>query len=124
MINDSGLKPMEYNVVVKPDAVEEVTPGGIILPVTQTDRDKLAVEEGMLVAVSPHAFSYAEWDGAKPPQVGERVVFARYAGALHKRGEQDYRIIKDKDIIAVVEDVAERKKLSISTPAPHRSEAA
>ncbi len=104
MRNDSGLRPMEYNVVVKPDAVEEVTKGGIILPLDKAERDKLAVEEGMLVAVSPHAFSYAEWNGAKPPQVGERVVFARYAGALHKRGEQDFRIIKDKDIVAVVDE--------------------
>ncbi len=112
MTNDSGLLPSEYNVVVKPDPVEEVTKGGIILPVSTTDRDKLAADEGTLVAVSPHAFSYADWpEGQKPPQVGDRVVFARYAGSLIKRGDTDYRVIKDKDIIAVV---TERKKLGIA----------
>ncbi len=111
MTNDSGLLPSEYNVVVKPDAVEEVTKGGIILPVSTTDRDKLAADEGTLVAVSPHAFSYADWpEGHKPPQVGDRVVFAKYAGSLIKRGEAEYRVIKDKDVIAVV---TERTKLSI-----------
>ncbi len=110
-MNDSGLLPSEYNVVVKPDAVEEVTKGGIILPVSTADRDKLAADEGTLVAVSPHAFSYADWpEDEKPPKVGDRVVFAKYAGSLIKRGDTDYRIIKDKDIIAVV---AERTKLSI-----------
>lgn len=94
---------MEYNCVVQPDDVEEVTPGGIIMPISKTDRDKLAVEEGTLIAVSPHAFSYADWpEGETPPQVGDRVVFARYAGALHKRGDKQWRVIKDKDIIAVV----------------------
>ncbi len=112
MTDDSGLLPSEYNVVVKPDAVEEVTKGGIILPPAKTDRDKLAADEGTLVAVSPHAFSYADWpEGQKPPQVGDRVVFARYAGSLIKRGDTDYRVIKDKDIIAVV---AERTKLGIA----------
>ncbi len=112
MTNDSGLLPSEYNVVVKPDPVEEVTKGGIIMPVSKTDRDKLAADEGTLVAVSPHAFSYADWpEGQKPPQVGDRVVFARYAGSLIKRGDTDYRVIKDKDIIAVV---AERTKLGIA----------
>lgn len=104
MTNNSGLRPMEFNVVVQPDPVEEVTKGGIIIPTTKTDRDKLAVEEGTLVAVSPHAFTYADWpEGAEPPKVGDRVVFARYAGALHTRDGVDYRVIKDKDIVAVVE---------------------
>lgn len=107
MKNASGLNPMEYNVVVQPDPVEEISAGGIILPMAKTDRDKLAVEEGTLIAVSPHAFSYADWpEGQQPPQVGQRVVFARYAGALHKRGDTDYRIIKDKDIVAVVDEPA------------------
>ncbi len=117
MTNESGLIPSEYNVVVKPDAVEEVTKGGIILPVSTTDRDKLAADEGTLIAVSPHAFSYADWpEGEKPPQVGDRVVFARYAGSLIKRGDAEYRILKDSNIIAVVTEpkAQERTKLGIA----------
>lgn len=106
MINDSGLRPMEFNVVVKMDPAEEKV-GSIIMPVTKQERDELACDQGTLVAVSPHAFSYADWPkSAVPPAEGERVMFAQYSGRLWKpdgdRGAT-YRILKDKDIVAVVE---------------------
>ena len=50
-------RPMEFNVVVELDPVEEKTKGGIILPTEKVERDKLAFEEGTLVAASPFAFS-------------------------------------------------------------------
>jgi chaperonin GroES len=104
MHNDSGLKPMEYNVVVEMDPVEERTESGLYLPPSKVDRDKLATEEGTLVALSPHAFTYAEWPtGASPPAVGDRVLIARYAGAIHERAGKTFRVLKDKDIVAVVE---------------------
>lgn len=97
------LIPMEFNVVVELDPVEEKTAGGLILPQAKVDRDKLEAEEGTLVAVSPHAFSYAEWpEGARQPQVGDRVLVARFAGVLRERDGKSLKIVKDKDIIAVV----------------------
>lgn len=107
MSNESGLRPMEFNVVVEMDPVEERTAGGIILPTSKTDRDELATEEGTLVALSPHAFTYADWpEGEAPPVAGERVLIARYAGAIHKRAGKVFRVLKDKDIVAVIEQPA------------------
>lgn len=107
MQNESGLQPMEFNVVIRMDPTEEVTKGGIILPTTKTERDELATDEGTLVAVSPHAFTYADWPaGARMPQPGDRVLFSQYSGRLWKRGEVTFRILKDKDIVAVVEQPA------------------
>lgn len=104
MTNESGLLPAEFNIVIRMDATEQKTPGGIILPATKTDRDELATDEGTLIAVSPHAFTYAEWpEGTRQPQVGDRVLFAQYAGRIWKRGDATYRILKDKDIVAVIE---------------------
>jgi co-chaperonin GroES (HSP10) len=107
VMNDSGLKPMEYNVVVKMDPAEERTASGLYLPPSKVDRDELATDQGTLIALSPHAFSYAEWpNGAEPPKEGDRVMFAQFAGRLWKpRGENGptFRILKDKDIVAVVE---------------------
>ena len=108
MRNDSGLRPMEFNVVILMDPVEQRTASGLYLPATKTERDELATDQGTLVAVSPHAFSYVErWpEGAGPPQPGDRVMFAQYAGRLWKPdGDKGatYRILKDKDIVAVVE---------------------
>lgn len=103
MPNECGLIPMEFNVVVKPKAIEEKTAGGVFLPTTATDREKLAVVEAELVAVSPHAFTYADWpEGARKPEVGDQVIIAKHAGAIHSRNGTDYRIVKDKDIVAIV----------------------
>lgn len=97
-------KPMEFNIVVELDPVEEVTKGGIILPGDKVERDKLAFEEGRLVAVSPFAFSYAEWpEGTDKPQLGQRVLIERYAGLLREKDGKNYRIVKDKNLVAVIE---------------------
>lgn len=98
-------RPMEFNVVVEIDSAEETTKGGIILLAKTQDADKLAADEGTLVAVSPHAFTYAEWpDGALKPQIGDRVIVARYAGVLREKDGRNYRICKDKDLIAIVDE--------------------
>lgn len=107
-MNSSGLRPVEFFVVVELDPHEERTAGGIILPTQTQDRDKLATQEGTLVAASPHAFTYAEgWPEGSIPQVGQRVLFKKYAGALHERTidgtKRDFRLLNDKDIIAIVE---------------------
>lgn len=107
MTNESGLSPVEYNIVVRMDPVEEKTVGGIILPSSKTDRDELAADEGTIVAASPHAFSYAEWGDVKPPQVGDRILMAQFDGRIWKRGGVTYRLIKDKSVIAVVEQAAQ-----------------
>lgn len=107
MRNESGLNPVEFNVVVRMDPVEVKTAGGIILPATKTEREELAADEGTLIAVSPHAFSYADWpEGARMPQVGDRILFAIYEGRLWERGGVKYRLIKDKAVIAVIDPPA------------------
>jgi len=107
MQNESGLAPVEYNIVVRMDPVEEKTASGLYLPASKTDRDELSADEGTIVAVSPHAFSYAEWpDNSVKPQVGDRILMAQFDGRIWKRGGQTYRLIKDKSVIAVVEQSA------------------
>lgn len=100
MSSDFNYEPVEFNVVVLLDKVEEKTKGGIYIPDKIRDQDKLASVEATLVKVSPLAFSYEEWpEHARKPQPGDRVLMAKYAGS--PIGDTDYRIIKDKDILAV-----------------------
>lgn len=107
MLNQSGLIPVEFFVVVELPPREEKTAGGIILPSMVQDKDKLATQEGTLVAISPLAFNYDNWpDGSRKPAIGDKVLFRRYAGALHERDSRDYRLLNDKDIIAIVEEPA------------------
>ena len=108
------LIPMEFNVVVEIDVPEEKTASGIFLPQTKVDRDKLEAEEGILVAVSPHAFTYAEWpEGARMPKVGDKVLIARFAGVLRERDGRNLKIVKDKDIIAIVDTAPVKSDVEI-----------
>ena len=106
MPSECGLVPIEYNVIVRPDPVETVSKGGIILP--NNERDEWEVQEGEIVAQSVLAYTYAEWpENAMKPIVGDRVMFAKFAGSLIERGGVKYRVMNDKSIIGIVEPSAQ-----------------
>lgn len=101
----AGLRPIDYNVIVLPDDVEERTKGGVFLPEEVRERDRYATRTGVLVEISPAAFVNADWpEGAALPAIGERVVFTKYSGAVHEVDGKSYRIMKDKDVLAVCDD--------------------
>ena len=81
-----GFRPVEYNVVIAP-ATQAERIGSILLSDETRERQETAVQVGRLVAVSPFGFSYERWpEGARPPQPGDIVLFARYAGGKVRRG--------------------------------------
>lgn len=106
MKNESRISPTEYKVLIQPEKVEEKTKGGIILPDEHKDREQFAQMLGTLIAVSPLAFTYADakdWGDSPKPKPGDKVMFAKYAGAAIKGLDgKDYRIVNDKDITAVI----------------------
>ncbi len=100
-----NIKPTGFNVVVQPDPIEEKTAGGLLLPGDSIDAETRTQTMGSLVAVSPMAFRWPDWpEGSPLPQVGDRVMYQRYSGASSKVGDQDQIVIKDEDIIAVIEE--------------------
>lgn len=105
VVNTSGIEPTEYKVLVKPKTVDEKSKGGIIIPETSKDREQYAQMEGELIAVSPLAFTYDDWKDAtdKRPKPGDRVLFAKFAGAIVKGKDGiEYRLANDKDVAAVL----------------------
>lgn len=100
----SGITPFEFKVLVKQDVMAEKTKGGIIIPDAPLDDQRRATMKGEIIAVSPAAFSYYNWDdNARIPKVGDRVVYARYAGStIVGKDEVEYRLINDKDIGAII----------------------
>lgn len=114
MKNPSGILPTEFKVLILPDQASDkfTLPDGrassLVKPDDVKDKDSFAQQDGTIIAVSGLAFSYAaqsEWDsaGQKKPAAGDRVSYARYAGALKKgKDGKDYRIVNDKDIFAVL----------------------
>lgn len=98
-----GLEPTEYNLIVAPAKMPEKL-GSIILATTTQDQMSMAAQVGRIIACSPVAFNYERWpEGTKPPKIGDIVWFARYAGGLFEGLDgKEYRILKDKDIGAVI----------------------
>ncbi len=94
-----NLRPLGDRVVVKPLEEEERTKGGIVLP----DVAKEKPQHGEVLAVGPGALTE---DGKRLPmdvKVGDRVLFAKYAGTEVKMGDEEYLILRQSDILAVVE---------------------
>lgn len=105
-MNTSGIRPMEYNVLVLPLDVEEKTTGGIFLPDEVREKEKFGRMEGTLVAKSPMAFAFDEWpDGEEKPPIGSRVLFSRYqATEITGRDGKKYWLMKDKSIAGIMTD--------------------
>lgn len=105
-LNLTGIIPTEYKVLVKPDRVEEKTAGGIIIPEDARDKQQASATKGEIIDVSPLAFKYDDWpDGERIPAPGDRVAFARYSGvALDGVDGESYRLINDKDCIAILRE--------------------
>src|SRR3954465_8721450 len=102
-LNLSGINPTEYKVLVLPSKIEEKTKGGILLPNETQARNHFAQMGGRLIACSPLAFTYDDWKSADSPKAGDRVLYAKYAGAVVKgKDGEDYRLVNDKDVTAVL----------------------
>jgi chaperonin GroES len=98
-----GLQPTEYNVIIAPaQMVEKI--GSILLPDSERERLGMALQVGRIVAVSPVAFNYERWPSEDDkPQVGQLAWFARFAGGIFEGVDgKEYRIVKDKDIGAII----------------------
>lgn len=100
-----GFRPAEYNVVIIPAKIVEKTSGGIILSDESRENKEDVTQLGRLVSVSGLAFNYGQHTAENPPpQVGDLVWFARFAGRTFGGLDgKTYRICKDKDIIGVIE---------------------
>ncbi len=89
-----SLKPLFDRVVIRNIETEEVTKGGILL--TSASKEKPQMAE--VIAVGPGAK-----DVEMVVKVGDRVVYTKYAGTEVKLDGQEVIVIKQGDILAVVE---------------------
>lgn len=92
------LKPLGDRVVVKVVEAEEITKGGIVLPDTAKEKP----QQGEVLAVGSGEYI----DGKKVElevKVGDKVIFSKYAGTEVKLDNQEYLLLKQSDILAIVE---------------------
>jgi chaperonin GroES len=94
-----NLKPLGDRVVIEPLEQEEVTASGIVLPETAKEKP----QKGKILAVGPGA---RDEDGkriAMDVKTGDTVLFAKYAGTEIKVENKKLLILKETDILAIVE---------------------
>lgn len=104
-MNDSGIRPLEYQVLVQPIRVDDKTSGGLYLPDDKKERDQYAQIMGVLVDVSPMAFSFDEKAVKTAPAIGAKVLFPKYqATEVKGRDGETYWLMQDKSIIAEMTD--------------------
>jgi len=94
-----NLKPLGDRLIVEPVEREEMTASGIVLPETAKEKPM----QGKVLAVGPGA---RKDDGARVKMdvsQGDTVLYAKYAGTEVKIDDNKYLILKESDVLAIVE---------------------
>lgn len=93
------LTPLGDRVVLKHLVAEETTKSGIILPGSAKEKP----QEAEVIAVGPGGVVDGK-EVAMQVKAGQKVIYSKYAGTEVKYGNDEYVIVRQNDILAVVED--------------------
>ena len=100
------FRPLHDRVVVRRIDAEEKTAGGIIIPDTAKEKP----QEGEIIAAGPGGRNETGQLTPLDVKVGDRVLFGKWSGTEVKIDGQDYLIMKESDLLGVVEKTASLKK--------------
>ena len=96
MTTKVGFKPLGNRVVVEPmEGDEQVSAGGIYIPDTAKEKP----QEGTVVAVGPGRVTDEGNHVPMELEVGDTVVYSKYAGTEYKDGEIEYLVLREDDIL-------------------------
>ena len=93
------FKPLRDRVFVKFSSEEEKTTGGLFIP----DSAKEKPQRGTVIAIGPGRVTE---DGKRQPmdvKVGDTILFDKYSGSKIKMNDEEYLIIREEDILGIVE---------------------
>jgi chaperonin GroES len=96
---DMSMKPLHDRVMVKRLEEREVKKGGIIIPDTAKEKP----QEGEVIAVGPGKVTQ---DGKRQPmevKAGDKVLFGKWSGNEVKLGDEEYLIMREEDILAILQ---------------------
>ena len=100
------FRPLHDRILVRRTDEDEKTAGGIIIPDTAKEKP----QQGEVVAVGPGARSEAGELLPLDVKVGDRVLFGKYAGSEVTIDGKEYSIMKESDILGVLESAAPARK--------------
>lgn len=93
------LRPLGDRIIAKPSSAEEKTAGGILLP----DSAKEKPQQAEVIAVGPGALLD---NGKRSPidvNIGDKVIYGKYSGTEIKVGSEDYVILRQDDVLAILQ---------------------
>ena len=94
------IKPLGDRLVVKPLEMEEVTPSGIVLPETAKEKP----QKGEVLSVGPGARDDEGKRVQMDVSVGDKGLFAKYGGTEIKLDSEKLLILRESDILAILEE--------------------
>jgi chaperonin GroES len=94
-----NLKPLSDRLVIKPLEQEDQTTSGILLPETAKEKP----QQGKVIAVGPGARKETGERVAMDVKVDDVVLYAKYSGTTIKLSGKDVLILKESDVLAIVE---------------------
>jgi chaperonin GroES len=93
-----NLNPLADRVVIQPKEADEKTSGGIILPDTVKEKPV----EGTIVAAGPGKVSDNGELVKMSVKVGDKVLYGKYSGTEVTLGSEEYLIMRESDIFAII----------------------
>jgi chaperonin GroES len=98
-MSSKKLRPLADRLVVEPIEQEDVTPSGLVIPDTAKEKP----QRGTVTAVGPGRINADGQRISMDMSVGDTVLFATYAGTDFKRNGKKLLILKESDVLAIVE---------------------
>ncbi len=101
-----SFRPLHDRILVRRVESEEKTKGGIIIPDTAKEKP----QEGEVIAVGPGARNDAGQIQSLDVKAGDRILFGKWSGTEIKINGEDLLIMKESDVMGIIETQAEQKK--------------
>lgn len=102
-------KPIGYRVLIIPDQVEEISPGGIHIVKDAVKQEQLAQVKGIVKAIGKDAFS----DSEDKIKAGDVVLYQRYSGMKIPNDDGTFRddllLLNDRDITCIIENIPDEE---------------
>ncbi|MBI4091902.1 MAG: co-chaperone GroES [Candidatus Levybacteria bacterium] len=98
-ISTKNIKPLFNNVLIKPLEAEEKTSGGIYLPETAKEKPQI----GLVMAVGEGEITPKGERKPMSVRVGQKVMYKKWGGNEIKVGNEEWTIVEEKDILAVLD---------------------
>jgi chaperonin GroES len=105
MEENMSFRPLHDRILVRRVESQEKTKGGIIIPDTAKEKPS----EGEIVAVGPGARNEAGQIQALDVKAGDRILFGKWSGTEIKINGEDLLIMKESDVLGIIEAQAEQK---------------